>query len=583
VPLEHAVGVLNKSQGEGMKFMKYVLVIALAVCAMPSNSKAQTLQFLGGGSSALFLELGQASQAIPGVSCIWSFGKNANIVARDNRFSPVIDEQGNIWIAWGKGTGTCAAPTGSYDVYSYEQLDSVVGDKCYFEVDSSGTPGCVQVLTISSGTAGANKISGFTDTPIPANVISAINGQHYFVAGTDIRPEDAKFAIIRMLTPCNQLIPRQPFNQDSYFTTGLGYQGSNANLGTTVQGYSGTGGGTFNVANFNIVGNDPVSGSAVPTYGVSTVGAQPILVAVAPFPTSGNTGIAAASDIPGFSLALFYQGVIARSTDLQGPTTTNPVNVLVREPLSGTYNTFEFSVPNGTQYHASQDYGNCNSSGAVFQNPLNYQSANAQVSAFRQRVIGTGNMVAALQAATTDTMGYFFWSAANAGSSANIKYLKVNGVDPLLPIGQYNGVLPGTGHAGDPGLGAITFDGINSGDYPIWSPLRLVSRATTPGGVSAMLTALGTLDSTQHDYITLANLKVWHSHFYINNIGLGTQESNGATINPATPNDLCNPPGSPVGTAEIGGDVGGSNVLKVSNANFCADYGVAIGLVNKTQ
>jgi hypothetical protein len=565
-----------------MKFVKYLLVLAIAFCAIASVSNAQvtgTLSFLGGGSSALFNELGSASQQIPGISCMWTSGKTANVEAQDARFSPVINEQGNIWVAWGPGTGTCAAPAGSYSVYSYEQLDSVVGDRCYFEVDSSGTPGCVQIFTVTAGTAGANKIPGITDTTggIPQGVINTIANKHYFVAGTDVRPEDAKFAVNRMLTPCNQLMPRQPFNQDSYYTSGLGYQTSNPNLGVQVQGFSGTLGGTFNVANFNIVGNDPVdTSSPVPGYVTTTVGAQPIVIAVAP--VSDTTGIAAATDINGFTLTLFYQGVTARATDLFGPTTANPVNVLVREPLSGTYNTFEFSIPNGTQFHATQEFGNCNSSGAVFQNPLDLQSANAQVSAFRERVIGTGNMVSVLQTATTDTMGYFFWSAGNAAGLTNAKYLTVNGIDPLQSS-YSNGVFPGSGGTGDPGLGVVNFAHLNAGDYPIWSALRLVSVSPLPAGVSNMITALNVINPTQHDYIAPSNLQVWHSHFYINGIGLGTQESNGTTI--STAGDLCNPASG--GVAEIGGDAGGTNVLKKVNADFCTDFNVGIGLVNKTQ
>ena len=564
-----------------MKFIKCVVVVALALCATASVANAQvtgTIRFLGGGSSALFNELGSASQHIAGISCVWTSGKTANIVARDARFTPNIDEQGNIWVAWGPGSGSCTAPAGSYDIYSYQQLDSVVGDRCFFENDGSGTPGCVQVFSVTAGTAGANKIPGLTDTAggIPQGVINSIAGQHYFVSGTDVRPEDAKFAINRMLTPCNQLMPRQPFNQDSYYTSGLGYQTSNPNLGTAISGYSGAGGGSFNVANFNIIGTDPVTSAAVRSYTTSTVGAQPIIVAVAPI--TDTTGIGAATDINGFTLTLFYQGVTARSDDLNGVTASNPVNVIVREPLSGTYNTFEYSIPNGTQYHATQEYGNCNSSGVVFQNPLHLQSANAQVNAFRNRTIGTSNMVATLQAASTDTMGYFFWSAGNASGLTNVKYLKVNGIDPIQNT-YSNGVLPGSGGTGDPGLGAVTFANLNAGDYPIWSALRLVSESPVPAGVSNMITALGVIDSTQHDYIAPSNLQVWHSHFYINGIGLGTQESNGTTIN--TANDLCNPASGAV--AEIGGDAGGTNVLKQVNADFCADFNVGIGLVNKTQ
>ncbi len=569
-----------------MKFIKYVVAVALVLCATASVSNAQatgTVAFLGGGSSALFNELGEASLQISGVSCIWTSGKTASIAATDSRFS--INEQGNIWVAWGPGSGSCSAPAGSYSVYSYMSLDSVVGDRCYFEVDSSGVAGCTQTFSVTAGTAGVNKLPGITDTAggIPQGVINTISGQHFFVAGTDIRPEDAKFAINRMLTPCNQLMPRQPFNQDSYYTYGLGYQTSNPNLGVQVLGYSGTGGGSFNVANFNIVGNDPVNTTfAVPSYTTTTVGAQPIIIAVSP--ASDTSGVGAATDINGFTLTLFYQGVLARSTDFPGVTATPavPVNVLVREPLSGTYNTFEYSVPNGTQYHASQDYGNCNySTGQVFQQTLHYQSANAQVAAYRNRAIGTGNMTAALQAGTTsnEELGYFFWSGPNASGLTNVKYLTVNGIDPIQNS-YSNGVLPGSSGSA-PALTNVTFAGLNSGDYPIWSALRLVSNNPVPAGVTSMIAALHTLDSTQYDYVALSNLKVWHSHFYLNGIGLGTSESNGATINPATPNDLCNPASGAI--AEIGGDAGGTNVMKQANADFCADYNVQIGLVNKTQ
>src|SRR5262249_42708050 len=148
-----------------------------------------------------------------------------------------------------------------------------------------------------------------------------------------------------------------------------------------------------------------------------TVGAQPILVAVGPVPAASNTGIGAAKDINMFTLTLFYQGVLGRSTDLFGPTVTNPITTLVREPLSGTYNTFEYSVANPSQFHGSQDDNNC-SGNVVFSNPMHLQSTNGQALAYRRRVIGTGQMVAQLQAATVgdDRLGYFFWSAGNAAN-----------------------------------------------------------------------------------------------------------------------------------------------------------------------
>jgi hypothetical protein len=58
-----------------MKFMKYLFALAFALCATANVANAQaTIKFLGGGSSALFLELGQAAQsaAATGTPCVWT-------------------------------------------------------------------------------------------------------------------------------------------------------------------------------------------------------------------------------------------------------------------------------------------------------------------------------------------------------------------------------------------------------------------------------------------------------------------------------------------------------------------------------
>jgi hypothetical protein len=580
------ISISNK-KGEDMKLLKYLLVLVVAFCAITSVSHAQgTARLVGGGSSALFNELGSASQAISGVSCIWTSGKTPNIVARDSRFGSTYDEQGNFWVAWGPGTGSCATPAGSFDVYSYEQLDSVIGDRCFFMVDSGGVSGCTQIFSITAGTAGGNKIPGLTDTAIPGSVVTAIQNQRYNWAGTDVRPEDAKFASVRMFTPCNALLPRQFFNQDSYFTSGLGYASGTANVGVDIQEDSSAGTSVFHVLDFNIFGNDPQTSKPVPAYQTFSIGAQPIIVGVAP--ASDTAGIAGATDINGFTLTLFFQGILGRTTDMFGPTTTKAVDVYVREPLSGTYNTFEYSIPNGTQYHASEDYANCNSSGTVAQNPMGTGATTGfnigvpsigGVTPGRHRAIGTGHMVAAINAGTStnNRMGYFFWSAGNASGLNNVKYLKVNGIDPLQDTYTSNGILPGGGGVGDPGIGAnITFSGLKAGNYPIWSVLRLVGPPSN-AFIGNMLTALNTITGSQHDFVPLSSLKVWHSHFFINNIGMSSANAaTGNTISSA--NDLCT--GS---TPEGGGDAGGSVLTIQANKDFCSDFSVPAGLLNKTQ
>jgi len=558
-----------------MKGMKYLLVLVFAFASTASVSRAQaTIRFLGGGSSALFLELGQAAQssASTATPCVWTQSSNASVLARDDRTTPATDEKGSIWITWSAGTGTCAAPTGAFNVYSYESLDSVVGDKCYFLTNSSSVSGCIQIITIAAATAGNNLLgTGFgPDTPIPAAIISAVNNQRYFVIGTDIRPEDAKFASKRMFTTCGTTLTREPAGTSTYSTAGLGYQTSTTGVGVPVKSFFST--KQFNVIDFNITGTDPISGKAVRAFAVTTVGAQPIVVGVSPAP-AGGTGLSAATNITTESLAEYLDGTTGRSTDIQGPTTTNPVTVLLREPLSGTYNTTEYSIPNSVEFRTSQDANNCSGT-VVNSNPMNIASANGKVTgAARKRVIGTGEMVATLQAATTDTLGYFFWSAGNASkfTATNGKYLTVNGVDPLAnSYSVTNGVFP-TGA----GLSNVTFANLNAGDYPAWSALRLVSTSPVPAGVTNLVAGAQTLNSTQNDFITLGKLNVWHSHFTISSIGVSAA-ANGSTIN--TANDLCSG-----GNAEAGGDAGGANVQKKKNLDFCADFTSKTGVLSKNN
>lgn len=116
------------------------------------------------------------------------------------------------------------------------------------------------------------------------------------------------------------------------------------------------------------------------------------------------------------------------------------------------------------------------------------------------------------------------------------------------------------------------------GDYPIWSVMRLVS--TSPlAGVTNLVAAAQALNASQHNFIPMPQINVWRSHFPLPtiNLGIGT---NGSTSNPGTTGDLCNASGA---LTEQGGDAGGASVLKQVNADFWADCGNTIGLVNKTN
>ena len=549
------------------------------------------VMFLGGGSSAMFLELGQSAQssATTSTPCVWTHSTLLNFVAaRDNRIQLLfasdlpIDENGDIWVTWGPGSGTCTAPSGNFDVYAYTSLDSVLGVRCFFEIDDvNGNPGCVQVFTLPAGTAGENKLCNTTDpcvygpdTAIPQVVINALNLQHWFAAGTDILPEDAKFAVLRMFTPCGSPIWRQPFDQGLRQTNGLGYQVNIPGIGLPVYSYFSN--IVFHTLDFNFTGNDPINaGFPVPGYNLTTLGAKPIMIAVSP---AGGTGIGAASDINAFTLALFTEGILGRTTDLFGPSTAAPVTTLISEPFSGPYNVMEYSISNSSQFHTSQDENNCDGGGGVYSSALGLQGTNGQIPSLRVRAVGTREMVSQLQAASDgdQRLGYFYWSAANANSftTANGKYLTVNGVDPLQD-NYTDGVLPGVDSAHP--LSNVSFKWLNMGDYPIWSVLRIVSKSPTPLGVTKLVSAAQGLNATQHNFLPATNLQVWHSHYYLPETGNGVSAL-GNTIN-AT-GDLCPLSGA---LPEYGGDLGGANTSKQANIDFCVDFANINGLINKAN
>ena len=594
-----------------MRFAKCLLTLAFALCAFTTITNAQTVM-LGGGSSALFQELGQAAyntvNSPAGTGCLWTSASTTTnpppagsdyFAATDGR--PTIpagatDENGKIFFAWNQnGGGSCSTPTinATFQLYVYMSMDSSLGDRCFFINDNKGSgPGCTFTAVLNGQVdVAAGQITTQPDVPagiqLPTAITTLLAGAPYngrfFVAGTDIRPEDALFATQRALGACNALLARQFFNDVTYDLFGGGYGTATPNIGVAIAGDPSFGGGSFHVYGFNISGNDPITGAPVPTaYTVNTVGAQPIIVAVAP---TTDGAVASMRDITAFTLSQYYAGNLGRTTDLNGVTVGEPMNFLVRESLSGTYNTFEYGIPQSTQFHTGQETGNCTGTGTVLQNPMHLATAPGVFGGAvnRIRAIGTGNVVKFLNLAPngTPTMGYFFWSAGNAKGLTVTKYLTVNGIDPLEsqfttpPAGcptAYNGIIPGSGATGDPGLSCVTFDSLNAGDYPIWSALRLVNDSRGAAAVSNLLTALDNLTVLQNDYIKRNNMKIWHSHFQI--VGQPANAANGPSVGTTT---LC-----AGGVAEGGGDAGGSTMLIVNNANFCHDFSNTTGKLNLT-
>jgi hypothetical protein len=182
-------------------------------------------------------------------------------------------------------------------------------------------------------------------------VASATSRYCYFnAAHTDIRPEDGLFASTRALS--------------SYNTTN-GYSGLGYNQ--TACGATGTGaktvgcpiydsfdqGKVFYPLNFAISGNDPYTAKAVPAFTTIPLGLSPVIVFVNNQST-GTLGFGSTSggnyvftNINRTVLGNVFGGTDSCTGDLLTSNTFqgagSPIQVVLREPLSGTYNTFEFT------------------------------------------------------------------------------------------------------------------------------------------------------------------------------------------------------------------------------------------------
>ena len=121
-----------------------------------------------------------------------------------------------------------------------------------------------------------------------------------------------------------------------------------------------------------------------------------------------------------------------------------PVVVVLREPLSGTMNTTEYTTFYTSSSHVSQETGINLADPNT--NPLDLTcTAGGGV---RVRAIGTSQEVAGVKSNTflpnPDTIGYIFFSYGNVSSiagSPDYGYLQFNGVDPIN-ASYTNGELP---------------------------------------------------------------------------------------------------------------------------------------------
>ena len=154
----------------------------------------------------------------------------------------------------------------------------------------AGLGGCAGCLSYSSRQALLRlytPICTKTDAAaLPADVFTAINNQPFNAALTDIRPEDAKFAVARALAP---LSPNR---------NGLGY--GPGPIGAAIHSVVST--ASVTPIDFNVTRTDPIMGLPVPAYKTSSVGAAPVVVFVNKSNlAAGGLGSTGASGKPHFT------------------------------------------------------------------------------------------------------------------------------------------------------------------------------------------------------------------------------------------------------------------------------------------
>jgi len=376
---------------------KKILVATLAlgfVALMSASGFAQcttpVFQFNGVGSSAQFNSMTYAalylanggSLPAPGAYNLWTSSK---ATLQDLRFSPAATDAGvKMSIVWDNGAPSCNvwvvsnvdSGVGVKDFFAYQKktengvTNAVVSAVDYASLgaengslipgfpDNNGSSLPAQIVTFLTTQAGPTASHGAGSLPVPmcGQLLTTAGGTNHYcffnAALSDIRPEDILYATTRALS--------------AYSTTnglaGLGYAqiGNGAGAGgcgalSAEEGceiFDALGQTShFNVLNFALTGNDPVGAAAVPLYSTLNVGAAPVVVFVSNADTrtggfgSKSGGNYVFTNINKTVLSKIEEGTLHCSTDIFPGygTVGHPIQVFQREPLSGTYNTFEFT------------------------------------------------------------------------------------------------------------------------------------------------------------------------------------------------------------------------------------------------
>lgn len=621
-----------------------VLALAATVAFVPSaNAATPTGLVVAAGSSAMWqtLALAAYNNGACGTAKVkltppckhWTDGGAGSGKFNLNDTRPTLvtaarggpgtttQDAGHIWIVWD------SAATPHY--WAYINEDSGIGDRCYFAV-----PQCNITApsgdTFASGQQIAAALWG-ADSALPASLqtlFGAATGPLVNTGATDVRAEDALFATCR----ANSALGNASVNVGGDGTDGLGYNANNPSgvcpvyktkvgktyvyaslaqlVGTSVSGADGK---SFHINAWALSGDDPFSGKPVlasSKYTTIDVGIDPVV-----FVTQRNNTLSTVTDASSTQLQTLFSGTScdANAVFNLGGMNPEPINVYLREPLSGTYNTTEATVMRRPLEIPGGAIGTSMELYTAGVNPLNNTPCHDGNGA-RFREIGTGDEVAGVKGSTGDAIGFTFFSFGNVSplqNSASYGYLTLGTVDPIFlnpssgaPGQLANQELPGSlnvcsglgfpcSEAAIWGGGKLSFPNVRAGDYPAWSLLRLYTSTTNEANVADLVAASHSyVVNDTPDYIPATaqpvgcvvggnpvcadpGVQIFHTHYQ-------QEDGSGALLGLAGSTGGAagfNSNGNPIG-GDQGGDMGGciiSTANAASSATFEEGY-IQIGL-----
>jgi hypothetical protein len=481
-------------QGVIVRSLKRIVgALALVACAVSASSvSAQTLQVLTAGSSAQFGPFAVAAYKLAkkgGVAAHHYTVKSGTCTSGSTTcYASLFDsrtvgsatinkEPGNLWVVWSTN-----------GIWAYLSVDSVVGVRNFMAAPRATLSLAASASLPLSATSNYLYWNDKTnDTAHTSTVYAALNGMALTAANTDIRPEDALFATNRALNTLGYGSVADPRSGHSgQYLIGYGIQSKFAS-------------GVANPVSFAISGSDPFTGTTVTPFVTIPIGAAPIV-----FLANNSSGAATASatNITTANAALLWGGAGGCAGSLvTGVSSGAAINPILREPLSGTMNTTEFSVfqPGGDSQETGVNNGNLPAPNGNI-NPLQLPCG----SGARYRAIGTGDEVKDVET-VTNSMGYAFFSYESTGANATLKYITLNGIDPIQET-YSTGALPscgsGAGYLSCPLPGGTSFPHLRDGSYPAWSIYRLVTDSAGEAHAQTLISEAQTLvNSTIPDFV----------------------------------------------------------------------------------